>query len=56
MGDELPVTIWIDGDDLVRRVTVETSGGADRLQLDVTDVGVPVDVQAPPADEVTMLG
>ena len=56
VGDELPVTVWIDADDLVRRVTVETSAGADRLQVDVTDVGVPVAVEAPPADQVTMLG
>ena len=51
----VPVTIWIDGDDLLRRVVVE-DGTTLRLQIDVTDLGVPVDVEAPPADEVRMIG
>jgi hypothetical protein len=56
LGGDVPVQVWIDGDDLVRRVVVEAGGGADRLQVDVTDPGIAVDVQAPPADQVTMLG
>jgi len=51
----VPVTVWIDGDDLVRRVVVEDDA-VGRLQVDVTDVGVVVDVQAPPADQVRMVG
>jgi hypothetical protein len=57
VGGEVPVTVWIDANDLVRRVVVEAGPeGEHRLQVDVTDLGVAVDVDPPPADQVTMLG
>jgi hypothetical protein len=54
LGGTVPVGVWVDGAGLLRRVTIDLP----RLdvQLDVTDLGVPVDVRPPPADKVTMLG
>ena len=52
----LPTDIWIDARQRVRRQTVAIStqaAGADQfsLTIDYKRFGVPVDVQAPPADE-----
>jgi hypothetical protein len=58
-GKTVPADVWVDGDGLVRRVHVTasgTSGPAVEAQLDITDLGVPVDVVAPPADQVVKHG
>jgi hypothetical protein len=69
----VPVDIWIDDDDLVRRQQMEmdfgsllpgASGATGQsgstptvtLTLDLYDFGAPVDVEAPPADQVISVG
>jgi hypothetical protein len=47
----LPVTVFVDDDGLVRRLTL--ASGGDRVSVDFWDFGTAVDVQAPPTDEVT---
>jgi hypothetical protein len=54
-SDEVQGTLWIDGNDLVRRLVVEDPN-VGRVQLDIVELGVPVDVEAPPADQVRMAG
>jgi hypothetical protein len=58
LGAQVPVTVWVDGDGLVRRAVVALGSGdlATTVQVDVSDLGMPVVVEAPPADQVTMLG
>ena len=53
---KLPTDIWIDGDQRVRRQTVsiyvqQPVPTKFALQIDYKRFGVPVDTQAPPADE-----
>jgi hypothetical protein len=59
-GSTVPVDVWVDADGLVRRVHVSAGAAGGRggmeAQLDITDLGVPVDVTAPPADQVLQLG
>lgn len=58
---ELPMEVWVDGDGLPRRIlyTFEASltGGEDKtstiLTMNFTDYGVDVQVEPPPADQVT---
>jgi hypothetical protein len=46
-----PIDVWIDGNDRVVKVAVEhESTGVTKAEA--SDFGVPVDVEAPPADEV----
>ncbi len=54
---ELPVEIWVDGDNLpVRFVTEVPAGGAKaKVQADYSDWGKAVDITAPPAAEVAEL-
>ena len=47
----VPVGVFVDGDGLVRRLTL-VSGG-ERVSVDFWDFGTDVDVQAPPAADVT---
>ena len=47
----LPVGVFVDGDGLVRRLTMASDG--ERVTLDFWDFGANVDVQAPPAADVT---
>lgn len=47
----LPVGVFVDGDGLVRRLTF--ASGAERVSVDFWDFGTDVDVQAPPAADVT---
>jgi hypothetical protein len=46
----LPVVVFVDGEGLVRRLTVTRDG--ERISVDFWDFGVDVDVQAPPAADV----
>jgi len=46
------VDAWIDGQELPRRIQVHYSGGDGAAVVDLFDFGVPVDVEAPPADEI----
>lgn len=54
----LPIDVWVDDQHLVRREKIAYSGTeqgkkvAMRLTMDMTKFGVPVDAQAPPADQV----
>lgn len=60
---DFPVDLWVDGDGLPARMTVEmptadpTSGKAMpvKVQVDYSDWGKAVDIQAPPADQVGQL-
>jgi hypothetical protein len=51
---ELVVDVWVDGDQLVRRLRVPEAGEdeAGATVFDFFDFGVEVDVEAPPADQV----
>ena len=64
IGDaEIPVDVWIDGDDLPRRMAIDMGGGVRRrsagedaamtMTMEFFDYGEPVDIEIPPADEVT---
>ncbi|HEV2906154.1 MAG TPA: hypothetical protein VGZ50_02405, partial [Actinomycetota bacterium] len=56
--ETIPTEVWVDGDDLVRRlsfeVEIEQSGQqiAQTTTIEYFDFGVEVDVQAPPPNEV----
>jgi hypothetical protein len=61
LGDEadlpepkgLVIDAWIDRDGLLRRIRVPYAGTEGPVEvIDLYDFGVPVDVEAPPADEV----
>lgn len=59
-GGELivPMEVWIDGDDLVRRQSYEQSlpdGSSTKTTMEFYDFGADVDVELPPANEVTSL-
>jgi len=62
----IPADVWVDNDGLARRIKLQLDfgdfAGADAetgdlptmtISLDLYDFGVPVNVEAPPADEVT---
>jgi len=58
----VPADVWIDGNDHVVKMhlTMDASGfgtaaGAVDMTMEITDFGVPVDVQAPPADQTVDL-
>jgi hypothetical protein len=54
---ELPIDVWVDGDELVRRIRLayDVSGTPTRITMELDDFGVEVD--APPApDDVIDLG
>src|SRR5262245_483173 len=53
-GSSTSVDVWIDDHDRVVKVTSSEPNGGD-VTFEVTAFGVPVDVQAPPADQVTTL-
>jgi hypothetical protein len=63
LGDTtIPIDVWVDGDGRVARVATQyslningQSIGAD-MQFDYFDYGTPIDVKAPPADQVADLG
>ena len=47
----VPVVVFVDGEGLVRRLTLRD--GESRISVDFWDFGANVDVQAPPASDVT---
>ena len=47
----VPVGVFVDGDGLVRRLAL--ASGGERVSVDFWDFGTDVDVQAPPAADVT---
>ncbi len=54
----MPADVWIDDNDRVVKMhfTMDASGfgvgaGTAEVTMEITDFGVPVDVQAPPADQ-----
>jgi hypothetical protein len=49
LGEEVVVEVWIDGEGLVRRLSVLDPLGS--TIFDFFDFGVEVDIEAPPADE-----
>jgi hypothetical protein len=62
---EIPVDVWVDGDGLVRKMSFtytakvpvgdETQDASSTVTMEFSDYGVDVNVEAPPADEVTNL-
>ena len=62
---EIPVDVWVDGDGLLRRMSLtytakvpvggETQDASSTVTMEFSDYGIEVDVEAPPADEVTSL-
>ena len=63
-SDTYPMTLWIDKDELVRRVQVEyefdivpgqDERGSFSMRMEFFDFGVPVDVSPPPAKDVADL-
>ncbi len=60
---EIPVDVWVDGDGLLRRMSFtytakvpvggETQDASSTVTMEFSDYGIEVDVEAPPADEVT---
>ena len=54
-GTDTQVDVWIDDHDRVVKLQLTMPDGEGDLTLEVTAFGVPVDVQAPPADQVSEL-
>lgn len=54
----LPLDVWVDDDDLPRRIRMAlgTSGSDIKVDIEMFDYGEPVDVEAPPEDLVTRAG
>jgi hypothetical protein len=50
-GTAAPVDVWIDDDGLVRRIQLEDNG--DPATIEFFDFGAEVDIEPPPADQVT---
>ena len=51
--ETLPATVFVDGEGLVRRLTL--TGDGSRISVEFWDFGADVDVQAPPAADVQRL-
>lgn len=51
---ELPIDVWIDGEDLLRRIDVLFARGDEsvRLRVEILEYGVEVDAEPPPAAQV----
>ena len=55
--EEMPMEVWLSRDGLPVRTTFDFGTGQAlnvSMQMDLTDFGVPVDVEPPPADQVQM--
>jgi hypothetical protein len=50
--DEVTYSLWIDGDDLVRRLTSDLAGYG-TTDITIFGYGEPVEIEAPPPDQVT---
>jgi hypothetical protein len=50
--DELTYTLWVDGDDLLRRITSDL-GGHGTMDITAFGYGESVEIEAPPTDQVT---
>jgi hypothetical protein len=55
-GTSTPVDVWIDDQDRVVKMQVAMPEGMGELTMQITEFGVPVDVVAPPDDEVADMG
>jgi hypothetical protein len=55
-GTSSPVDVWIDDDDRVVKMQLSMPEGAGELTMQITEFGVPVDVVAPPEEEVADMG
>ena len=55
LPEEIAYDVWVDADDLVRKTVseIEVQGQTSTTTLTYTGFGEPVDVQAPPAGQVT---
>jgi hypothetical protein len=55
VGSEMPVDVWIDNDGRLRRMRMDMSVAGEKMsvEMNLDQYGIPVDVAAPPADEVT---
>jgi hypothetical protein len=54
-GDDTPVDVWIDDADRVVKMHLSMGSFGAELAWEVTEFGVPVEVPAPPPDEVMTL-
>ena len=60
----MPVDVWIDEQDRVVKLQMTmpsrrvagAGGGTIEMTMEITEFGVPVDVQAPPPEEVVPIG
>jgi hypothetical protein len=55
-GTSSPVDVWIDDQDRVVKMQLLMPEGAGELTMQITEFGVPVDVVAPPPEEVADMG
>ena len=55
-GASTPVDVWIDDQDRVVKMHAALGDGNGELTMQITEFGAPVDVVAPPADEVADIG
>lgn len=53
--DSMTYALYVDDDNLLRRMTTDL-GGVGSMQMRLFDFGAPVEVEAPPADQVTDFG
>jgi hypothetical protein len=55
-GKTAPVDVWIDDQDRVVKMQVSMPDGTGELTMQITEFGAPIDVVAPPPEEVADLG
>jgi hypothetical protein len=55
-GESSPVDVWIDDQDRVVKMHLTMPGGMGELTMQIVEFGVPVDVVAPPPEEVADMG
>lgn len=51
MPKTLQYDVWVDGDDLVRKLTMDVAGSS--VEMNISEWGEPVDIAAPPAKQTT---
>lgn len=52
MPDEISYDVWLDGEDRVTQMTIEL-GKMGTMEMEISDFGKDVSIEAPPADQVT---